>query len=369
MMKVIFKLFLYNLKMFFRDKQAFFWTIFFPVMFVTLFGLFDFERMGTSNIAIIDQSGSDQSAEFIDGLKEIETLKIQQEEENVERAKESLEKGDLDFVLVIPEGFGRPLAPSVTGDSEIRVEVYYDEANAQLNPLVLGFLDQFVAYANLQAAGAPTLFSLDKKPVKARNIGYLEFLVPGVLAMGLMTSGVMGMASDIAEQREKKILKRLFVTPLKPSVFLVAQVGVFLVITILQISIILAVAVWGFGLHVFGSYPLIYLIGLLGSILFLTIGFIVAGVVKSTKAVHAIAQLVTMPMMFLSGVFFSKEIMPAFLAAIADYLPLTPLIDSLRKALVEGAGITDLGSELLRMGAWFVVLGILATKTLRFREE
>jgi ABC-2 type transport system permease protein len=369
-MKSISKLFVCGLKTYLRDKQAFFWTILFPIMFVFLFGLFNFEKMGTSHITIIDLANSPESAIFVNGLQKIEILKIHEEEEDIAKAKESLKKGDLDFLLIVPEIFKKPRGyGAMSGASGIPIEVYYDETNTQLNPLILGILDQFIAYSNLEATGAPKLFYLDKKPVVSRNIKYLDILVPGILAMAIMMSAVTGMASDIAESREKKVLKRLFVTPLKTSHFLIAQIGGFLVISILQVAIIMLFSILVFKVNILGSYLLIFLLCLFGCGLFLSVGFIIAGLVKSTRAVEAITMVVTMPMLFLSGTFFPKEVMPKLMASMVDYLPLTPLIDALRKVSLEEAGIFDLGRQLLFLGIWFLVLLVLAAKTFRFKEE
>lgn len=374
-MKSIPKLFFCDLKTYLRDKQALFWTIFFPVMFVFLFGLFNFEKMGTSHVAVIDEAKSDESSKFIEGLKEIEILKIHQDEKDIIKAKESLEKGDLDFILIIPESFKESKDFSKIGSFKIppgfniSIEVYYDETNTQLNPLVFGILDQFVAYSSLEAAGAPQLFFLDKKPIKSRNIKYLDILISGIIAMAIMMSAVTGMSTDIAESREKKVLKRLFVTPLKTSHFLMAKIGGFLTISVIQVAIILLVSIFVFKVNIFGSYFLIFLVALFGCALFLNIGFIIAGLVKSTRAVEAIAMFITMPMLFLSGTFFSKEVMPRVMASMVDYLPLTPLIDALRKISLEGAGLLDLGREFLFLGTWFFILLIVAIKTFRFKEE
>lgn len=374
-MKSILKLFFCDLKTYLRDKQALFWTIFFPVMFVFLFGLFNFEKMGTSHVAVIDEAKSDESSKFIEELKEIEILKIHQDEEDIIKAKESLEKGDLDFILIIPESFKKPKDFSKIGSFKIppgfniSIEVYYDETNTQLNPLVFGILDQFVAYSNLKAAGAPQLFFLDKNPIKSRNIKYLDILISGIIAMAIMMSAVTGMSTDIAESREKKVLKRLFVTPLKISHFLMAKIGGFLTISVIQVAIILLVSIFVFKVNIFGSYFLIFLVALFGCALFLNIGFIIAGLVKSTRAVEAIGMFITMPMLFLSGTFFPKEVMPRVMASMVDYLPLTPLIDALRKISIEGAGLLDLGREFLFLGTWFFILLIVAIKTFRFKEE
>lgn len=374
-MKPILKLFICGLKTYLRDRQALFWTIFFPVMFIILFGLFNFEKMGSSHIAVIDRAKSEESLKFVEELKKVEILRIHKDEEDVFKAKGSLEKGDLDFVLIIPQLFKSPEKEKFQGMKEIPqqvhipIEVYYDETNTQLNPLIFGVLDQFVAYANLKASGASELFSLSKKPVKSRNITYLDILVPGILAMAIMMSAVTGMATDIAESREKKILKRLFVTPLKTSHFLITQIGGFLIITVIQVVIILLVSIFLFKVNILGSYFLIFLVSLFGCALFLNIAFIIVGFIRSTRAVEAVAMVVVMPMMFLSGTFFPKEIMPKIMASMVDFLPLTPIIDALRKISIDGASLFDLGREFMFMGGWFLVLLTTAIKTFRFREE
>jgi len=147
-MKSILKLFFCDLKTFVRDKQALFWTILFPIMFVVIFGLIDFGKMGTSHLSVIDQVKSDESSSFVEELKKIEILRIHQDEPNVTKTKESLEKEDLDFILIIPESFKRPKKGKfpVRGNLQrtkeipqglsIPIEVYYDETNAQLTPLI-----------------------------------------------------------------------------------------------------------------------------------------------------------------------------------------------------------------------------------------
>jgi ABC-2 type transport system permease protein len=196
---------------------------------------------------------------------------------------------------------------------------------------------------------------------------YFEYVLPALLAIGLMNFAMVGTAASVARYRELKILKRIVVTPLPSSRFIIGQVGARLVLAVVQTGLIMIV-----GLLVGGSlgsgWPLLFVISTLGNLIFLSLGFAIAGRVGSVDAANNMAGLATTPLMFLSGSFFPIDSMPGWLQPAADLLPLTPLINSMRAIALRGAGIADIGSELALIAAW-IVLGLgLARLTFRFNE-
>ena len=199
------------------------------------------------------------------------------------------------------------------------------------------------------------------------DVDYFEYVLPGLLAMGLMNFAMVGTAASVARYRELKILKRIVVTPLPPSRFIIGQVGARLVLAAVQIGLIMIV-----GLAVGGSlgsgWPLLFIISTLGNLIFLSLGFAIAGRVGSVDAANNIAGMASLPLMFLGGTFFPIDSMPGWLQPVADLLPLTPLIDSMRAIALQGAGITNIGSELALIGAWIVIGLGLARVTFRFTE-
>lgn len=199
------------------------------------------------------------------------------------------------------------------------------------------------------------------------DVDYFEYVLPALLAIGLMNFAMVGTAASVARYRELKVLKRIVVTPLPPSRFILGQVGARLVLAAIQTAIIMIV-----GLLVGGtlgsSWPLLFVISTLGNLIFLSLGLAIAGRVGSVDAANNFAGLATTPLMFLSGSFFPVESMPGWLQPVADLLPLTPLIDSMRAIALQGAGIFDIGSELALIGAWIVVGLGLARMTFRFSE-
>ena len=199
------------------------------------------------------------------------------------------------------------------------------------------------------------------------GVDYFDYVLPALLAIGLMNFAMVGTAASVARYRELKILKRIVVTPLPTSQFIVGQVGARLLLAAVQTAIIMVVGTLVGG-SLGPSWPLLFVISTLGNLIFLSLGFAIAGRANSVDAANNMAGLATTPLMFLSGSFFPIESMPEWLQPAADLLPLTPLIDSMRAIALQGAAIADIGSELLLIGAWILAGLGLARLTFRFTE-
>jgi ABC-2 type transport system permease protein len=160
-------------------------------------------------------------------------------------------------------------------------------------------------------------------------------------------------------------LRRLFATPTSPSYFLSAQVLSRIIIGLAQVAILFGVGIW-FGLQMFGDYGTLMVVVIIGSAIFLAMGFAIAGWAKNEDQAAPVANLVSLPMMFLSGVFFPREAMPDFLASITAFMPLTYVIDALRAVVNEGANLLALGPQLLGMVVWAVITFVLAVFMFRW---
>ena len=363
------KLFLARIKMFTRDKRSLFWTTFFPIMFILIFGLFDFDQMSTSNVAIFDEANSEISQTLVEKIKEQSLFKISDDYSTIDEAKSAVVEGDLDFVFVLPAGFE---VPSGFVDGEYPVSalmVYYDQTNVQVNGVVFSVLNQYISGLNMQIAQTPLVFMMEPQAMDSRNIEYLDILVPGILAMSIMQSGLFGIAIGIVRFRDKGTLRKLISTPLKIRDFLMAFVASYMIINLFQVTLIFLLSIYVFHVQVFGSIALMYLLAILGQIIFLSLGFAVSGVAKTVDSAQGMIQVISMPMMFLSGVFFSAEALPSWVRGIVDFLPLTPFIEALRKVALQDAHLPDLQHELLFMLGWIVVAIILALKLFKFETE
>ena len=158
---------------------------------------------------------------------------------------------------------------------------------------------------------------------------------------------------------------RASATPTSPAYFLSAQVLSRLIIGVVQVAILFAIGIW-FGLQMFGSYMTLFVVVIIGSAIFLAIGFAIAGWAKNEDQAAPVANLISLPMMFLSGVFFPRDALPDFLAAITALLPLTYVIEALRAIVNQCADLLSLGPEMLGMAVWVVITFVIAIRLFRW---
>ena len=200
------------------------------------------------------------------------------------------------------------------------------------------------------------------------SIRYYDFVLPGLVGMGVMTYGIIGLASTIAQYRAQRILRRILATPLKPRTFLAAIVTSHLALAVVQSALVLAWGVFVFGATGKGNVLWVLVLAMLGNLSFLNIGFMVASRVLTAEAASGLGNAVAMPMMFFSGVFFPTATLPWVLPTVTKFLPLRPLVDGIRKVLVDGASITQLGSQVLQLVAWAIGTFLLASRIFRFER-
>ncbi len=361
---VLWALFVASAKMFVRNRAAVFFSLFLPLIIMLIFGVLNFEGSTEIRLGVADEADNEASAALLDRLAEYDYLVLVDGEREVELL--ALEEGDRDFVLVIPEGWSVPAQGATSG--LVAYASSADPAQAQVGQ---GLLQQAVGQAMFAAPGGSDGgggFSapLEFQAVESRDLGYIDFLVPGIVGMTIMQLGLFGVAFGFVQLKRTGALRRLFATPTSPAYFLSAQVLSRLIIGVVQVAILFGVGIW-FGLQMFGDYLTLLVIVLIGSAIFLAVGFAIAGWAKNEDQAAPVANLVSLPMMFLSGVFFPRDAMPEFLASITQFMPLTYVNEALRAVVNEGAGLLSLGPQLLGMGVWVIITFVLAV--LMFRWE
>ena len=357
---VLWALFLASFKMFVRNRAAVFFSLFLPLIIMLIFGVLNFEGSTEIELGIVDEAQNEESATFIDALGRFDYLVISEGAREAEIAE--LEEGNRGFVLVIPPDYEPPFG----GATELVVYAgNADPAQAQVGQ---GLLQQAVRSAMVSdwAGSIPdTPGGLSFESVESRDLGYIDFLVPGIVGMTIMQLGLFGVAFGFVQLKRTGALRRLFATPTSPAYFLSAQVLSRLIIGIAQVAILFGVGIW-FGLQMFGDYLSLLVVVLIGSAIFLAVGFAIAGWAKNEDQAAPVANLVSLPMMFLSGVFFPRDAMPEFLATVTQFMPLTYVNEALRAIVNEGAGLLALGPQLLGMGVWVAITFALAVVMFRW---
>jgi len=320
---------------FVRDRGTLIWNLVFPLVLV--FG-FAFAIPSGENSSFKIGTVGDVNLEELSQFKKLEGVEFIAYPE-AEEAAEKLRRHQLDLVLDVPQKklFVNHEAPQ----SRFARDVFFMSLNKP------GSEESSATWLESEANGAA--------------IRYVDWLVPGVIAMNMMFSSLFGVGFVLVRYRKNGVLKRLKATPVSALTFISAQALSRLLIVTITAALVYSLSNVLLGFRMEGSYLLLLFVFVLGALSLISLGLIFATRFKSEELVNGILNLLTFPMILLSGVFFSLEGSPAFLQQAAKVLPLTQVIDSSRAIMLEGAGLIQILPALLYMAIFtFVCLLISA---------
>jgi ABC-2 type transport system permease protein len=346
-------LFVASILMFVRNRLALFFSLFLPLVIMLIFGVLNFDSGSSVALGVVDETPTEASTALRAAIDEVDTFEVSTGTREAELA--ALEEGERDLVVVIPSGWepGASAPPPLTAFAAAGAE-----QGSQIGSLILNSLAAQVLFGGPGAGGGPLVVV---EQVNARDLGYIDFLVPGILGLTIMQLGLFGVAFSFVQMKRTGALRRLFATPTPPGFFLGAQIASRLVLGLAQVGILLGIGLW-FGLNLVGSVLLLLAVALLGAIIFLGMGFAVAGWAKNEDQAAPVTNIISLPMMFLSGTFFPRDAMPEVLRTVTEFMPLTYLNHALRTIANEGASLADIGTDLLGMGIWAVITFVVAVR-------
>lgn len=358
------------LKTWFRSKSTLFWTLAFPILLMLLFGaIFSFSEdprfeFYVQNQDLIDGQPSPLSSTFVDMLNETGVLNLKM----IDAAEDTVNYIDshgVERMLLIPEGFQQSCLLQNASVVLKMVPVEVDTSSAAVH----GVVEQIVEVFNTVTTGQspPQVVTIQSESLVSENYRFIDFFVPGLIGMTLMTTGVFGAVGWNTRNRELGILKKLATTPLSKFEYIIGVILFELIMCSISTIVILAVGVVVFDVRILPNiYSIILIIA--GAIAFPGMGMVIARFVKETDSADAAVNAITFPMMFLSGSFFPLETMPDFLREVAKVLPLTYLNNGLRDSMVYGNASSALYNTaiVLVVGIIFIVVGSLITN---WREE
>ncbi|HLF05249.1 MAG TPA: ABC transporter permease [Dehalococcoidia bacterium] len=351
-----------NLKMMARNYHTTFWALFFPLLLVVVFGLFDVGGgPGPSSLVVIDQDNTPRSRLFIQKLGEVESLELQKQGVDLLVARQQVGRGELDYLLVISQGFG----DSPAGAAAPALALTYDAGETQRSQLVEGLVRDLAAQT---AAGAGPLAA---SPLAAEGLAveapsYFDIVLLGLVGLGTMTHSIISIAVRITAYRNQSIYKRLLVTPLPVWKYFVAEISAHLVLAVVQASIILGLGILAFGAHLPGNLLATLAVVALGSLVFLNIGFIISAWSNTPAAASGMGNAVALPMVFFGGAFFSTASLPWVLPQLVQVLPLTPMLEAARQVAVHGVPLWQTWPQLAVLGGWVAATALVAVKVFRF---
>lgn len=347
------------LKIFLRDRQSIFFSLFFPIIFMTVFGFINNSDVDAINMGVVNESADPSAIEFIQELIDSPVFSVTVGFED--RLRPQLEEGEQTLLLIIPSDFS-----TTSEGSTLRLLV--DASQVRQLSLIMPVLEKSLIEIEREFRDIEPMFSLVVEDVKARSQSYLDFLLPGLMAFTLMQLSIAGSGFNIVEFRRKGILKRLFVTPIKPKDFIAAIVMARMSIVLIQLTVLILFALLVLKVSISGSLANFYLMIILGTFIFLCLGFCLGSIAKTQQAVMAIGNIFIFPQMFLSGIFYPIESMPEMVQPIASILPLSFVATGMREIAINGAPLSAITPSLLGIAVWLVVSFVLATRLFVWKE-
>ena len=340
------------IQIFLRNKQYILFSLILPVVILGIVGLNEGER-DPIDLGLVDNAKSELSEQFITSLASNNLFNVIQDSE--EALRDDLINGDLMIALIIPAEMGDQADIS-------KINLLVDKSQVQFIQTIKPILDQSLLSIERDITGSSPMFALFVEDVKSRSQGYLDFLLPGIMAFMLMNLSIAGSGFNVVEFRRRGILKRLFVTPIKPIDFVIAIVLARMVIVLGQLSIIFSFALFALDANIVGSIINLYLVIMLGVLMFLTLGFSLGSLAKTQESVGVLAAIFIYPQLVLSGVFFPLESLPEYIQPFAEILPLSIVADAMRSIASDGLHLLDIYLNIIGIGVWIGIGAMVSTK-------
>jgi ABC-2 type transport system permease protein len=336
-------------KIFYRDKATLFFTFVFPLMFLVVFGLL-FRDAGTSKTEI----GVVGDGPVIVGLEQTGALDLKRFD-SVDEAVQQVRDGDL------------PAMVAQDGDD---VTYRFAQSDQTQAGVLGGIVTGVVSHVNQAATGEQPRYVLNAANVEDSSLKPIQYITPGIMSWGVAVTAVFGAALTLVSWRKKQVLRRIRLAPVPATTVLSARVVVTVGVAIVQALVFIGVGVLPlFGLRLTGTWWLAIPVFLLGILAFFAIGMLVGAFCKTEEAATGAANIVVLPMAFLSGTFFPIDQAPSWMQSVSNVFPLRHMNDGIMDFLVRGQGPSALVVPCLVLTGFVLVVGTIAAKVFQWEDD
>jgi len=348
---------------FFRDKTGLFFTFLFPLLFLVVFGYLNSGSGDLSfKIALINQSDTTFAKGFEDKLRENESFKIS-DDTTVESAKEAVAQGTIDSIIQLPEGFGDTNTASQPAGA---VVVFYSDASPQSGQTVAAVMQQTLDEINKELGQPEPPLSVKQEATSASGLSPFDYVFSGLLGFTILSLGIFGLANQLPAEKKTGALRRLRASPITSGQLIFANMLYYMLIGLISLILMFIIAMTLFDFNMQGNWFELIAWAVVSIILMFGFGLAIGGWAKNETQSAALTQVVALPLMFLSGVFFPRFLMPEWLQGITSFLPLSPVIDGFRMIMTEGRHIIELGPQIGLIAIWIVVIYAIAIRVFRW---
>jgi len=345
---------------FFRDRLALFFGILFPLIFLFVFGGI-FGKSGNNvnfHVAVINNSSSSFAKQFEQQLTSSKIFKVDPKITNLTEANDKMGKNQLDATIVLPASFGTVKAGQTYPSGVAQVD--YTQNNAESGQTLTTVLQAEFKDINAKFTKVEEPFNAQGIQLNKKSLTQFDYTFAGLLGFSIIGLGIFGPVNVFPELKKQGILRRLHTTPLKVWQYFVSTMISQAIIGLISISIMFAVAMSVFHLKVVGNYPEIALYLIFSIIAILGIGLALGGWAKNERQAAPLSNIIVFPMLFLSGTFFPRFLMPEWLQKVSTFLPLTPVIDGIRLMATEGKSLFQIGPQIGLLFGWTIIIYAIA---------
>lgn len=354
-----------NTKRFFRDRLAIFFTIVFPLIFLFVFGSLNSGDNAVSfKVALLNRSDSAFAKQFANELGKASVLKIDKDSTTLDTAKEKMVRSEIDATIILPEDFGVMKKGSTYPRGEAKV--VYTQNNEQSASALKSVLEAQFKAINAGFVKTDTPFTVAGEQLNERSLSRFDYAFAGLLGFAIIGMGIFGPVNVFPELKKMGVLRRLSTTPLRVWQYFLSMMMSQAIIGLISLAVMFVVAMLVFKLHVVGNYLELIVFLVLSIISILGIGLALGGWAKNERQAAPLTNIVVFPMMFLSGTFFPRYLMPDWLQTMSSALPLTPVIDGIRLIATEGQHLVDITPQLGLIVFWTVIVYAVAFKVFRW---
>jgi len=355
-----------NTKRFFRDKTAIFFTVAFPLIFLFVFGgIFGNNTDVSFKVAVINESQSQFSQDFNKQLHaQKKMFNINDDVKDLTAANEKMGRGEIDAAIVLPKDFGTIQQGKMYPSGEAMI--HYTQNSQQAAQTLVSVMKAEFGQINSKLVKTPEPFTVSSMQSNERSLSAFDYTFSGLLGFSIIGLGIFGPINVFPELKKQGILRRLHTTPLRVWQYFVSTMLSQLVIGGFTMVVMFGVAVSVFHLHVVGNILALAVFLALGIMMILGIGLAIGGWARNERQAAPLGNIVVFPMMFLSGTFFPRFLMPEWLQNITAYIPLTPVIDGIRLIANEGKGLLDILPQVGLVCGWGIIVYIIAFRVFRW---
>ena len=354
-----------SVKSFYREKTAMFFTIAFPIILILVFGaLFMNQDNMSFDLYVQDFDHTDSSAQLVKTLELDGKFKVIKIDSTI-NATQYTKDNKLNLVLMIPEGYEGSFLQRMAlhnPDASVTLTYLYDPSSIFVS-MKMQILNSVFAGINQKMSGKPPFIRPAETSILAKKYRFIDFFVPGIIAMSVMTLSLFGTVNLNTELRQKGVIRKLSTTPITRTDWILSNILYQFILAVISTMAMLLVsyAVFRINLHIDAWLPLFIVLDVFA---FVGIGMILTRFAKEAESAAAAANAISFPMMFLSGSFFPLEMMPGFMQTVARILPLYYVNEGLRASMVFNDHMAALRcSAVIGVFASVVfILGIIATK-------